>query len=89
MIIRLLTLIIFKLLNNKRDFKKIYNDLWKSTELGKYFEGKVTKTTNYRNIEDLNYEDTLGFIYLKGLLEGFPYSNSIEEVVIDGHLNKA
>ena len=29
------------------------------------------------------YEDSLLFIYLKGLIQGFPYSNLIEEIVID------
>ena len=35
------------------------------------------------NKKKINYEDMLCFIYLKGLLEGFPYSNIIKQIVID------
>ena len=33
--------------------------------------------------KDLLFEDTLPFIYMKGLMEGFPYSSQIKQIVID------
>lgn len=35
------------------------------------------------NKKEINYEDSLLLIYLKGLINEFPYSNLIKEIVID------
>ena len=35
------------------------------------------------NKKKINYDDALCFIYLKGILKGFPYSNLIRQIVID------
>ncbi len=67
-------------LNIKPDFKKIYENLYKSNSFI-YSYGK--EETVKLNTKEINYEDALCFIYLKGLLKGFPYSNLIKQVVVD------
>lgn len=67
-------------LNIKPDFKKIYEDLYKSeTFINAYGKEEIVKL----NTKEINYEDALCFIYLKGLLKGFPYSNLIKQIVVD------
>lgn len=67
-------------LNIKPDFKKIYEDLYKSKAfINAYGKEKIVKL----NTKEINYEDALCFIYLKGLLNGFPYSNLIKQIVVD------
>lgn len=67
-------------LNIKPDFKKLYQELYLSNafkeKYGKYEYLKL-------NTKMINYEDALCFIYLKGLLNGFPYSNLIKQIVVD------
>ena len=67
-------------LNIKPDFKKLYEGLYLSnTFKEKYGEYEYLKL----NAKMINYEDALCFIYLKGLLNGFPYSNLIKQIVVD------
>ena len=67
-------------LNIKPDFKKIYEGLYKSKSfVDAYGKDKTVKL----NTKEINYEDALCFIYLKGLLKGFPYSNLIKQIVVD------
>lgn len=67
-------------LNIKPDFKKIYEDLYKSEAfIDIYGKEEIVKL----NTREINYEDALCFIYLKGLLKGFPYSNLIKQIVVD------
>lgn len=67
-------------LNIKPNFVKIYKDLYLSNSFKeKYHSVKEIKL----NKKKINYDDSLCFIYLKGLLTGFPYSNLIKQVVID------
>ena len=66
--------------NIKKDFKQFYHDLY----LSKSFEEVFGKTHENKIVgKEINYEDALCFIYLKGILEGFPYSNEIKQIVID------
>ncbi len=69
-----------ELLNIKQDFKKLYQDLYKSDSFKKAYGKEYCLKLNVKKI---NYEDALCFIYLKGLLNGFPYSNLIKHIVID------
>ena len=72
--------IIKELLNIKIDFKVIYEDMFKSNSFIKEYGNEENfKLSN----KIINYEDALCFIYLKGLLNGFPYSNLIKQIVID------
>lgn len=67
-------------LNIKPDFKKIYENIYKSNSFIDIYGKEETIKLNPRRI---NYEDALCFIYLKGLLNGFPYSNLIKQIVVD------
>ncbi len=69
-----------ELLNVKPDFKKIYQDLYKSDSFKKTYNKEYYLRLNVKKI---NYEDALCFIYLKGILNGFPYSNLIKQIVVD------
>ena len=69
-----------ELLNIKPDFKKLYQDLYLSDAFKKVYQEDVILKLNTKMI---NYEDALCFIYLKGLLDGFPYSNLIKQIVVD------
>lgn len=67
-------------LSIKPDFKKLYEELYLSNAFKeKYGEYQHLKL----NTKMINYEDALCFIYLKGLLNGFPYSNLIKQIVVD------
>ena len=67
-------------LSIKKDYKKLYENMYQSDIFQKEFgEKKILKLNN----KLINYEDALCFIYMKGLLSGFPYSNLIKQIVID------
>ena len=67
-------------INIKPDYRKLYAELYMS----KSFVSVYKCEENIKlNIKKINYEDALCFIYLKGLLNGFPYSNLIKQIVID------
>lgn len=67
-------------LNIKKDFKKLYQELY----LSKSFEDKYGKKENIKlNPKQIGYDDALCFIYLKGMLSGFPYSNLIKQIIVD------
>ena len=69
-----------EVLSIKPDYKKLYKDLFISNS----FSASFNKSVNLKlNSKVINYDDALCFIYLKGLLNGFPYSNLIKQVVID------
>ena len=67
-------------LNIKPNYVKIYKDLYLSNSFKEKYCGVKEIKLNKKII---NYDDSLCFIYLKGLLTGFPYSNLIKQVVID------
>ena len=69
-----------ELLNIKENYIKIYEDLFKSNSFIETY-GKEEKVK--LNKKKINYDDALCFIYLKGILKGFPYSNLIRQIVID------
>lgn len=69
-----------KLLSIKKDFIKIYQDMYVSSSFIKEYK-QATKVKI--NKDQMNYEDSLCFIYLKGLLNGFPYSSDIKQIVVD------
>lgn len=73
--------LLLKSLKNPLDYRKIYSEFYKS-KYSKFIlsdreikELQISKT--------INYEDATLFVYVKSLLEGFPYNNSIKQVVID------
>ncbi len=67
--------------NFRRDFKEIYINFFCSDyckirmndqEIREFMKGRI-----------IGYDDALLFVYMKGLLEGFPYERNIQQVVID------
>lgn len=68
-------------LNTKKDYKKIYGDFFMSDYTKIKLEEK--EILNFIDVDNLFYEDALLFVFIKGLLEGFDYSSSIKQVVID------
>jgi DNA helicase-2/ATP-dependent DNA helicase PcrA len=71
---------LLSLLNIKKDYKEIYRNLFTSEIFRNKF-GDID--TSFIDKKILNYEDSLLFIYLKGLLDGFPYNGLMKQVVID------
>lgn len=76
---------LYKLLNIKKDYKKIYKDFLRSEEFNEGYTGTIPEkeiidTTAHKLIK---YEDACLMVYLKGLLQGFDYQGGIKEVVID------
>ena len=69
-----------EVLSIKPDYKKLYKDLFISDSFSSSFNKHINLKLNSKVIY---YDDALCFIYLKGLLNGFPYSNLIKQVVID------
>ena len=69
-----------EVLSIKPDYKKLYKDLFISDSFIASFNKHINLKLNNKVID---YDDALCFIYLKGLLNGFPYSNLIKQVVID------
>ena len=69
-----------ELINIKPNYKKIYEDLYISNSFISTYN-KPEKVTF--NTKEVNYDDALCFIYLKGLLKGFPYSNLVKQIVVD------
>ena len=74
-----------KLIMENSSFKKDYKDIY----LG-FFSSPFCKIRmNDEEMKKLSksskigYEDALLFVYMKGLLEGFPYERNIRQVVID------
>ena len=69
-----------ELLSIKEDYKELYKKMYQSDAFERAFGKKIMLNLNDKEI---NYEDSLNFIYLKGLLKGFPYSSNIKQIVID------
>jgi len=76
---------LYKIVNFKKDFKKLYFDFYMSDEFKKAYGNNLSQLEikEFINVKTMYYEDSLLFIYLKGLIQGFPYSNLISEIVID------
>ena len=67
-------------LNVSKDYKKIYKGFFETDEFIKKY-GIID--TSYINDKIINYDDSLIFIYMKGLLEGFPYNGIMKQIVVD------
>ena len=76
---------LFKLTNIKRDYKAVYKALYKSV----LFQRTYGKDIDLKDCMDrlsgdtMPYEDSTPFIYMKCLLEGYPYQVAMRQVVID------
>lgn len=76
---------LYKIVNFKKDFKKLYYNFYLSDEFASLYGTKLSEKEikGFVNRNKVYYEDSILFIYLKGLIQGFPYSNAIKEIVID------
>lgn len=63
-----------------KDYKKLYKEMFESDIFEKHYGEKINFSFDKKKI---NYDDALCFIYMKGLLSGFPYSNLIKQIVVD------
>ena len=78
--IKTITNMLYKILNIKKDFIKIYFDFYKSEEFINHYNKNIN--TNYDK-DKIKYEDTCLFVYLKCLLDGFIYNYDIKQTIID------
>ncbi|MGN1370964.1 MAG: HelD family protein [Candidatus Coprovivens sp.] len=65
----------------KKDYKDIYLGFFSSPYCKIRFNDDEIKKFNKSKI--IGYDDAILFVYIKGLLEGFPYERDIRQVVID------
>lgn len=71
---------LYNILNVKEDYKTLYNNFYKSVEFIQNYKDKI----NHNLLgEEIKYEDTSLFVYLKGLLNGFWYNVEIKQTIID------
>ncbi len=64
-----------------QDYKDIYLGFFASDFCKIRMTDKEIK--DFEKVKVIGYEDALLFVYMKGLLEGFPYERNIKQVVID------
>lgn len=76
---------LYKIANFKKDYRLIYKSFFSSAIFLAHYPYMYRKNENIKNLEQkvINYEDSTPFIYLKCLLEGFPYNVAMRQVVID------
>ncbi len=74
-----------KMIMENSSFKKDYKDIF----IGFFSSDFCKIRMNDKELKEFNrsktigYDDALLFVYMKGLLEGFPYEKDIRQVVID------
>ena len=73
--------LIFENSTFKKDFKDIYLGFFSSDFCKIRMDDKEIRKFN--NSKVIGYDDALLFVYMKGILEGFPYEKNIRQVVID------
>lgn len=64
-----------------KDYKDIYLEFFASPFCK--IRARDEDIKKFKNSNVIGYEDALLFVYMKGLLEGFPYEGHIRQVVID------
>ncbi len=76
--------ILYKIISFKKNYKQVYYNFYLSDVFKENYGFLSESEINaFVNKKVLNYEDSLLFIYMKGLIQGFPYSNLIKEIVVD------
>ena len=73
--------LIFENSTFKKDYKDIYLGFFSSDFCKIRMDDKEIRKFN--NSKTIGYDDALLFVYMKGILEGFPYEKNIRQVVID------
>lgn len=76
---------LYKVANFSKDYKEIYRCFFDSLIFKDIYPYMYRRNENIRNINNkvINYEDATPLIFMKCLLEGYPYQVHVREVVID------
>lgn len=71
--------------NVSKDIRTLFKNLFKSKYFKDYYQSELSdrEITTFVNSKNLAYEDSLILIYLQGLLQSFPYSSLIKQIIID------
>ncbi len=74
-----------KLIMENSSFIKDYKDIYLGFFASDYCKIRMNdeEIKKFNKSKIIGYEDALLLVYIKGLLEGFPYENNIRQVVID------
>lgn len=76
---------LYKIANFKQDYKAIYKALYDTALFNQYYKLPFRKIDNSKKLNDhvMPYEDATPYIYMKCLLEGYPYQVAMRQIVID------
>ena len=74
-----------KLIKNTTNFMLNIKDIYRNFFKSNFTKYKLTDSEikNFIDRKELNYEDSLIYAYIKGLLNGFNYEGNIKQVIID------
>ncbi len=74
-----------KLIMENSNFRKDYKDIYLNFFCSDFCKIRMNdkEIREFEKGRIINYDDALLFVYMKGLLEGFPYERDIQQVVID------
>ena len=74
-----------KAANFTTDYRKIYKAFFDSAIFNKMYNNSFSRIENNSKLSEhvMPYEDSTPFIYMKCLLEGYPYKVAMKHVVID------
>lgn len=74
-----------KLIMENSSFRKDYKDIYMGFFSSPFckIRARDEDIKKFNKSKVIGYEDALLFVYMKGLLEGFPYEGNIRQVVID------
>ena len=74
-----------KMIMDNSNFRKDYKDIYLNFFCSDFCKIRMNdkEIREFEKARTINYDDALLFVYMKGLLEGFPYERNIQQVVID------
>ncbi len=74
-----------KLIMENSNFRKDYKDIYINFFCSDFCKMRMNdqEIRDFMKGREIGYDDALLFVYMKGLLEGFPYERNIQQVVID------
>lgn len=77
--------LLIKNLSKSINYKDIFKGFFRSEVFLESYQGLITdkEIENAVNKRDISFEDACIFVYIKGMLEGFNYRGTIQEIVID------
>lgn len=77
--------LLIKNLSKSINYKDIFKGFFRSEVFLESYQGLITdkEIESSVNKKDISFEDACIFVYIKGMLEGFNYRGTIQEIVID------